>query len=223
MMALWTKYVVELILKSNCCVWLNILWFLISKMQWGWTILKLTTIKISNFDWTVLCLLKTWTPFDFMNVSHCMPKGCSCDIRFGLSRYDKLNLLYCVLVHIYQFTQYYLPKNSHHQKTSDLTESNFFSLLCKFLPYTPNYYRMVFLLKIHGFLDVVLCQLVNSYCCLTVQDTLFGLLDSENGGSSLLWRVDNYWPVDMTETISKQICIIFSTSLRTSNSGVLIH
>jgi len=59
-------------------------------------------------------------------------------------------------------------------------------LLCKFLPYTHNYYGMVILLKIHGFLDVVLCQLVNSYCCLTVQDTLLGLLDSKNEGSSLL-------------------------------------
>jgi len=91
-----------------------------------------------------------------------------------------------LLVHIYQFTQYYLPKNSHHQTTSDLTESNLFSLLCKFLPYTHNCYGMVFLLKIHGFLGVVLCQMVISYCCLTVQDTLFGLLHSKNRGNSLL-------------------------------------
>jgi len=40
---------------------------------------------------------------------------------------------------------------------------------------------MVFLLKIHGFLDVVLCQLVNSCCCFTVQDTLLGLLESKKG------------------------------------------
>jgi len=65
-------------------------------------------------------------------------------------------------------------------------------LLYKFLPSTHNYYGMVFLLKIYGFLDVVLCQLVNTYCCLPVQDNLCGLLDSENGGSSLLLSVDNY-------------------------------
>lgn len=218
------KHVVELILKNNCCVRLNILWFLISKTQCGWTVLKLKIVKISNFDWTLLVFIKNLNPFWF----------CECKLVY-IEVLQLWHTLWTVMVWQTKFVVLcvgtYLPvhtvlppkKNSHHQTTSDLTENDFFSLLCKFLPYSHNYYKMVFLLKIHGFLYVVLCQLVNSYCCLTVQDTLFGMLESEIGGSSLLWSVDNYWLVDMTETVPKQICIIFSTSLRTSNSGVFIH